>query len=80
MVGTICLGRKNFLTRLEEQIVGAFANSLAVEKVSERLRLLVVASKKTAAAGTIEKDCFQYKIYYFATVTFVAIAVANLQW
>ena len=73
------LGWRDFLKKIEEWIVGTFVDSLVAEKVFEKLRLLVVANKKTAAVGTIKKDYFWYKIYYFATID-LAVAVANLQW
>lgn len=78
----IHLGWKDFSKQIEKQIVEAFTDSLTVEKVFEKLRLLAVASKKTAAIETIKTGCFQYKTHYSATVDLVGVAelvVINLQ-
>ena len=47
----------DFLKRIEEWIVGAFADYLVAKKAFEKLHLLVVASR-TAAVRKIETGCF----------------------
>lgn len=75
----IRLGQINFLRILEEYIVEASADNLIAEnlvadKVFEKLHLLAVVNRKTAAAGTIETGCFWYKTHYSAIVDLVAMA------
>ena len=84
----IRLGQINFSRIFEEYIVEASADNLVAEnlvadKVFERLCLLAVANRKTAAARTIKTGCFRYKTHYSATVDFVTMAesvVTDLQW